>query len=312
MQRISVAGLFEPGAPTAAIDRQIAEVARDLGFLLLGDLPDWAAVPARRRRTLTAVFDLPAAEKQRLSRRRHNPQSANLYRGFDPLGRAYRPDSERMDVGPDVVSPARARAGAHPLQEPTPLPREELLPGWSTAAAAYYAAMERLGGALLRALARAFALPEETFAGRFDGGISTLRFIHYRPEAASGAIMAGAHEDTGFTTLLHQDEAGGLELQARDGSWHAVPPAEGQLAVNFGLLFERWTQGRVRATPHRVANPGRPRFSIAFFHEPAFDARIAPLPDATARFEPFDYGPFLWREMQRYRDFDTIEAENAA
>ncbi len=169
--------------------------------------------------------------------------------------------------------------------------------------------MERVGHSLLCALARALGLAESRLTVRFERGISTLRFIHFLPDAQSGPLLAGAHEDTGFTTLLHQDEAGGLELQTRSGAWQAVPAGKGQLAVNFGLLFERWTQGRVRATPHRVVNRGRERHSIPFFHEPAFDAEFSPLPGDGSHFEPFTYGPFLWHEMQRYADFQGIEEE---
>ncbi len=311
MQSVDISVLFENKKPSPAVDRQIAEGACDLGFLLLSGLPDWALMTAERRRRLTAVFALPDEEKRRLTRRRHVAANPNIYRGFEMLGRSYRPDSERMDVGPDAVDPQRVQADGHPLREATPWPQERLLPDWKKEVSAYYAAMERLGEVILRALARALGLLEDELAGRFRHGISTLRFIHFLPTRDSGPLLAGAHEDTGFTTLLHQDEAGGLELQTRDGAWQQVPPGEGRVAVNFGLLFERWTQGRVRATPHRVTNRGRERHSIVFFHEPAFDAEFAPLPGAESHFKPFTYGPFLWHEMQRYSDFEGIEQELA-
>jgi 2OG-Fe(II) oxygenase superfamily len=56
-----------------------------------------------------------------------------------------------------------------------------------------------------------------------------------------------------------------------------VPPTENTLVVNFGRLLERWTDGRIKATPHRVIGSGRERYSVPFFYEPRIDAVIAPL-----------------------------------
>ena len=46
--------------------------------------------------------------------------------------------------------------------------------------------------------------------------------------------------------------------------------------------METWTNGRYKATLHRVARnltrqPPRARYSVAYFHEPNFDAVISPL-----------------------------------
>lgn len=39
--------------------------------------------------------------------------------------------------------------------------------------------MMRLSVAMMRSIARALSLPENTFDSAFDGGISTLRLTHY-------------------------------------------------------------------------------------------------------------------------------------
>ena len=80
------------------------------------------------------------------------------------------------------------------------------------------------------------------------------------------------------------------------------------LAVNFGNSFERWTGGRIKATPHRVLGSGRPRFSIPFFFEPRADAVIAPLPLAGIEpFQPFLYGDHLWATTTRFVEFQGLE-----
>ena len=74
-----------------------------------------------------------------------------------------------------------------------------------------------------------------------------------------------------------------------------VPPEEATLAVNFGKVLERWTDGAIRATVHRVLGSGRERHSIPFFYEAGADAVIAPLPLPGAKaFAPFYFGDHLW------------------
>ena len=49
--------------------------------------------------------------------------------------------------------------------------------------------------------------------------------------------------------------------------------------VNIGDLMEHWTSGRWASTLHRVvASPNQPlRKSLAFFHQPDWDANITPI-----------------------------------
>ena len=223
--------------------------------------------------------------------------------------------------GPGVVDPA------DPLREATPLPDEHALPEWRTAVRAYYIGMERTARALMGSLARGLGLDEASFDSAFEGGISTLRLLHYplRSQASLAAIedaglwvehqgrrvyVAGApHVDSGFLTLLAQDGVEGLQARGRDGVWLDVPPTEGTLAVNFGKVLERWTGGRIKATEHRVVGAGRERYSIPFFYEPRVDAEIAPLPlPGIEPFEPFLFGDYLWATTTKFVEFKGMES----
>ncbi len=321
--RIDVSSLFAgPGAARDAADGAILAAATGAGFMTVTAAPGMLPGTAADRAALLRIFALPEAARAKLLRRSFAPANANLYRGWFPLQDNVGSYKEGIDIGPDLADPARAVAGGDPLREPTPLPPDSALPGWRQAAASYYAGMERLGALLMRSLARGLGLPETVFDAVFSGGISTLRLIHYPPRPAASyaalpdavawvehagerrLVIGGAHHDSGFVTLLAQDGVAGLQAQTADGAWLDVPPEEGTLAVNFGLLLERWTGSRVKATRHRVLGGGRARHSIPFFFEPRADAVIAPLPLAgAAGFAPFSYGDHLWAAMLRFPEF---------
>lgn len=328
---VDVAALFGPaGRARAAADAAIAAAAAHSGFLTITGLAARAPLGAAARAALLRIFSLEEAVLRRLWRRKFAPGNPNVYRGFFPLQPGNVTAKEGIDLGPDLVYGASVVRADDPLREPTPLPQEEELPGWRAAVAGYYAAMEQVARALMQSMARALKLPEHHFDDAFERGLSTLRLIHYPARCAAELAQAepavwvehrgerrhlsGApHTDSGFLTLLAQDEVPGLQARARDGTWVDVPPAEGALAVNFGQVLERWSGGRIRATEHRVLGSGAERCSIPFFYEARADAEIRPLPqDDPASFAPFLYGDHLWARMTSFIEFRGMERERAA
>jgi isopenicillin N synthase-like dioxygenase len=319
---IDISSLFAPPSPARdAADRAILSAATGAGFMTIAG----ATLPTdpTTRKALLAAFTLSPAQRTPLLRKAFAPGNAALYRGWFPLQDGVGAYKEGIDIGPDIVDPARAEPGGDPLREPTPLPDAAALPGWRAAAAAYFSRMEQIGAALMQSFARSLGLPETFFDAPFANGISTLRLIHYppRPDTSFGGredlwvehagqrlyLLGGAHVDSGFVTLLAQDGVAGLQAEDASGAWVDVPPAEGTLAVNFGGLLERWTGGRIRATRHRVVGLGRTRHSIPFFYEPAADAviRTLPIPGAPD-VAPFQYGDHLWAAMLRFPEFAAL------
>lgn len=313
-----IAALF--GGPSSSrdeVDAQILDAASGVGFMTVKGFPGNALVEQPRRGDLLKIFALPEAEKQKLYRWNFDRTRTNVYRGWFPLQNGVASYKEGIDIGPDIAHARQVADHDDPLLEATPLPAERLVPGWRSAAADYYRAMETVGQAVMRSVARGLELPETVFDAAFRDGISTLRLTRYpiRPMEAGAvsdahivvhrgerrALAGGAHVDSGFVTLLAQDGVEGLQAQRHDGEWIDVPPTDGVLAVNFGQLLQRWTGGRIAATMHRVVAPGRERFSIPFFYEPRADAEIAPLPLAgVAPFEPFLYGDYLWDAATKF------------
>jgi isopenicillin N synthase-like dioxygenase len=171
-----------------------------------------------------------------------------------------------------------------------------LTTGFRDAAIGYFDALWQLGLDLHVAIAANLGLPLDFFADKFDRPMATLRLLHYPPrEADQGGLPgAGEHTDYGSLTILLNDNAGGLEVRRRDGTWVTAPPIPGAFICNIGDCLMRWSNDTYVSTPHRVMNPpGRDRYSVAFFLDPNPDALIACLPGCSALGQTPKYAPIL-------------------
>ena len=66
------------------------------------------------------------------------------------------------------------------------------------------------------------------------------------------------HQDSGFLTLLQTFDFEGLEIQL-EGEWYKVPVRKNTLVVNLGENFTEMSNGRFKATIHRVMDIGKER-----------------------------------------------------
>lgn len=162
----------------------------------------------------------------------------------------------------------------------------------------YYGEMERLAARIMVVFAAALNLPDDFFAEYINHPISALRALNY-PATDDVSLpdqqRAGAHTDYGsLTILLPQADSQGLQVALPDGGWLDVPTPKGAFVINIGDLMARWTADRWVSTLHRVvAKPHQPaRQSLAFFHQPNWDAVIAPL-DGSNTYENVLSGPYL-------------------
>jgi isopenicillin N synthase-like dioxygenase len=183
-------------------------------------------------------------------------------------------------------------------------------PGFRDTTLAYFDAVWRLGRDLHEAIAADLDLSPGYFADKFDRPMATLRLLHYPPRADGRRDLgAGAHTDYGSITILLTDDAGGLEVRRRDGTWVQAPPIPGAFVCNIGDCLMRWSNDIYVSTPHRVTNPpGRDRYSVAFFLDPNPDVSIACLPGCCAPGQAAKYPPILAADYLRQRLDATYKA----
>lgn len=158
-----------------------------------------------------------------------------------------------------------------------------------------YDALEQLGDAVLRAIARYLGLDAGFFAPTTRLGNSVLRLLHYPPAPFDGPnVRAAAHEDINTITLLLGAEEAGLELLDRDGVWLPINPPAGSVVCNIGDMLQRLTNDVLPSTTHRVVNPpaarrGVARYSTPFFLHFAPDYLIETLPSCVSAERPNRY-----------------------
>jgi isopenicillin N synthase-like dioxygenase len=105
------------------------------------------------------------------------------------------------------------------------------------------------------------------------GDLGTIRFIRYPPsdpEPDPDARGISAHTDFEFFTLMHQDKPGlqfMLPPGAGDeaGQWIDAPVRPESYVIIVGDMLERFTNGLLHATPHRVLPCPWQRHSIIRF-----------------------------------------------
>jgi len=249
-------------------------VAADADRAILAAAHDFFALPTRGRRAL-AIAKSPH------------------FRGYTGLGseitKGLRDWREQLDVGPEEHVVA-LRSGDPPwlrLRGPNQWPAA--LPAMRPAVLDWMQAMDRVGLAVLRALALGLGQPYEHFdAAVLPRGDPHLKIVRYpgHDESADTGQGVGMHHDSGLVSFVLQDDVNGLQVRIGDELVDAVP-RRGTYVMNLGEMLQVATSGYLRATDHRVVSPppGRERLSIAYFFHPrldcVFDAVALP-PDLAA------------------------------
>ncbi len=303
------AALASDGARSAEVAQQLRAAAMATGFFYVHNHGISAELVRQQFELARQLLGLPLATRQALSAR----NSKNM-RGFTALGAQTLDASSRPDLNecfycgmtyppdhPYVLAGYQTYGGN---QWPSEIPHA------ADQCETYIQALLALSRRLMQLLALSLALPETYFDATSQSPMVTLRMLRYPahpPDADERTFGAGAHTDWGALTLLAQDAYGGLEVALPDGSWLAAAPQQGSFIVNLGDMMPRWTNGLYRSSLHRVRNTlsgGAARYSIPFFYEPDYLARIEAVPGTLAAgdkplFEPCTAGEHLKQMYQK-------------
>ncbi|XP_034604585.1 1-aminocyclopropane-1-carboxylate oxidase homolog 1-like [Setaria viridis] len=125
---------------------------------------------------------------------------------------------------------------------------------------------KRLLGTLYKLLPEALGLGP-TYRTDIDCNKGHMILFHYYPPCPEPELAIGTtrHSDTGFLTVLLQDDNGGLQVLHGD-QWIDVPPTPGAFIVNVGDLMQMMSNDKFKSAEHRVvAKKAGPRVSMACF-----------------------------------------------
>jgi len=282
----------------------LREAARGVGFFYLeghGVPPELIeAVLTLSRR----FFALPERDKLAVEM-----VNSPHFRGYNRAGFEHtrgKPDwREQLDVASERNALPRT-ANSPPwsrLQGPNQWP--DALPELRPVLLGYQAEVTALAIRVLRAFAAALGQPEDVFEPIYTPAPNQLvKLIRYPGRGAEESDQGvGAHKDSGFVSILLQENISGLQVAGDDG-WIDAPPVLGTFVVNIGEILELASSGYLRANIHRVVSPPRgvDRLSVAFFLGANLDATVPVLalpPELAAEARGLTQDPLnpLFREV---------------
>ena len=301
---IDIGGLYSSDpAARKAVAARIGAACDDIGFFYVVnhnvpvDLIDGAVAMADR------FFHLPEAERLKVKADSNNRGYRDIWDSVHRNGKTNAKDS--FDLGfPVTADDPEVKAGT-PFYAPNQWPQ---MPGFAEAIETYYMETYRLGMKILEGFALYLGKEEDFFTRHFTKPVADMVINHYW--GAAGLHISdqasGPHTDHGIVTILWQDALGGLEVMGKDGNWISVTPLRGSYVINIGELMKRWTNGRFKATVHRVVHlQDKSRYSMPLFCNPDFrtivDPRDLGVSDAEAQYPPVMSGDFLLSRFKATR-----------
>lgn len=275
----------------ASLSRELGDSFQTFGFAMVKDHGIDPALIARAWALTAAFFALPEQDK-----RQYHLTGQGGARGYTPFGTEIAKGAKLHDLK-EFWHVGRDLPAGHVLSDSMPPNIWPHSPaGFRETFEELYAAFDAVGARILSRIAVWLGLDEHWFDPVIDEGNSVMRLLHYPPvpDAQSGAIRAGAHEDINLITLLLGAEEAGLELLAKNGRWIGVSPPEGALVVNIGDMLQRLTNHVLPSTTHRVRNPDgeraqHSRYSMPFFLHLRSDFAFHTLPQCITPENPDRY-----------------------
>ena len=235
----------------------------------------------------------------------HNEHASGLKGWTSIFGEpAYQKDTvahvESFDIGQELTADQYRSLAIEPNIWPD-------VPGFREAILDYYEQATRLARALSEVFAEILGVERDFFNERSrEKAPRTMRLLHYPANDApvdKRNVGIAAHTDFECFTIMNQT-ASGLELTDVSGHWCEAPSDIAAFTVVLGDMMERFSNGWLKATGHRVVNTPWTRYSMILFFAVDGDYTVAPLPrfisaENPARYDPVTQGEHIARELER-------------
>ena len=286
------------------IAKSIKEASKDIGFFTVTNHGIPISKINNLLKTCKKFFYLPEEDKLKIAPKKWNPNTNTVYRG-------YFPSSVNGKEGLDIGDPLLKKDMADLLKKEKFEVNHDMTfldPSWQATINNYFDDLHNLGMIIFKTIISSFSsnLSIADRAFQRPKTLSTLRFNYYpkqdKPVEVSSqdgvALGCETHVDSGIMTILYQDKKGGLQVQNRHSlQWYDVPHDPNAFVINTGLALEYLTNGRMKATNHRVLFNQEERISIPFFFEPSYDFILDP--------KYLDINENLIYNIDNYEDFLT-------
>jgi 2-oxoglutarate dioxygenase / 2-oxoglutarate/L-arginine monooxygenase/decarboxylase len=225
--------------------------------------------------------------------------------------------SEIFTVCKDVSLDDPRVRGQWPCHGPVPWPDRD----YQQHMQAFMEMLGSLGEKLLKLTALGLGLDDiDALTNLTRDGWHHMRVLRFPQRSEQTSRGIGSHTDYGMLVIAAQDEVGGLyvrppvdgEVRKRnwletessagmyenEGPWNYVTPVPSVVTVFPGDILQFLTDGLLLSTPHKVKLNTRERFTMAYFHEPNFEAQVRPLSDPAGD-EHIHYGTHFTNMFMR-------------
>ena len=265
-------------------------------------------------RTAHKFFNSKKDNKYKLAPKKWNKSNNNVYRGYFPSDVN---GKEGLDIGDPLISNLFVKKNKRKKIEKLNLSKS-LNRNSIEVINKYYGKIFNLSEMLFKIIIYISKKNPELSKVAFQRikTLSTLRFNYYpkqkKPVEISKqdgvALGCETHVDSGIFTVLYQDKKGGLQVQnRRTKRWYDVPFNKNALVVNTGLALEYLTNGKYKATNHRVLWNKSKRLSIPFFFEPSFDFKMNKTFFANKKYNRYlgiNYDNFLKNSLKKFVEYN--------
>ena len=265
-------------------------------------------------RTAHKFFNSKEDNKYKLAPKKWNKSNNNVYRGYFPSDVN---GKEGLDIGDPLISDLFVKKNKRKKIEKLNLSKS-LNRNSIAVINKYYGKIFDLSEMLFKIIISVSKKNPELSKVAFQRvkTLSTLRFNFYpkqeKPVEVSKqdgvALGCETHVDSGIFTVLYQDKKGGLQVQnRRTKRWYDVPFNKNALVVNTGLALEYLTNGKYKATNHRVLWNKSKRLSIPFFFEPSFDFKMNKTFFANKKYNRYlgiNYDNFLKNSLKKFVEYN--------